>query len=128
MLDARASGPSTPRSLLERAADDLLATTTLPLAEREYPLPGLLGRAGADVGFVDRAWPDVKLIVEIDGRRWHAREADMAKDRRRDRQAAAAGWQTLRVLGEEVADVSDAVVQEITDAHRARAALHGLAG
>jgi len=91
------------------------------MPEREYPLPGLLGRDA--VGFVDRAWPGVKLIVEIDGRRWHAREVDMAKDRRRDRQAAAAGWQTLRILGEEVLDASVAVVDEIVAVYEQRAAL-----
>lgn len=123
ILDARRPQGPTPRSLLERAADELLALTSLPVPEREYPLPGLLSADRGGVReFVDRAWPDVRLILEVDGRRWHARERDMAKDRRRDRQAAAAGWQTLRVLDEEIRDVPDEVVRDVVDAHADRVA------
>lgn len=121
LLDERAAGPPAPRSLLERSADELLALTGLPAARLEHPLPG--ADPSVPVGFVDRAWLEVKLLLEIDGRRWHAREADMARDRRRDRQAAAAGWLTLRVLGEEVADVPSAVADEIVAVYRERAVL-----
>lgn len=128
LLDERAPGSSTVRSLLERSADDLLAGTGLPAARREYPLPSLLVTGTGHVdGFVDRAWPEVRLILEVDGRRWHARERDMAKDRRRDRQAAAAGWQTLRVLGEEVVEVPDSVAGEMVAAYRERAVLFAAA-
>jgi hypothetical protein len=123
------SGAAQPRSLLERSADELLALTGLPPAEREYPLPSLLAERGAaPEGFVDRAWPEVKLIVEIDGRPWHARERAMARDRHRDRRAAAAGWQTLRILDEEVDDVPDEVAADIVDAYTARRTLFLPAG
>ncbi|UDY34989.1 type IV toxin-antitoxin system AbiEi family antitoxin domain-containing protein [Dermatobacter hominis] len=124
LLDERRPSDPTPRSRLERSADELLALTGLPPAEREYPLPSLLVADGGPVeGFVDRAWPDVQLIVEVDGRPWHARERDMARDRRRDRRAAAAGWQTLRILDEEVSDVPDEVVADIVAAHAERRVL-----
>lgn len=120
LLDDRSPGEAMPRSLLEREADGLLALTPLPAPTREHPLPALLGGGPVLEGRVDRAWPEVRLILEIDGRRWHARERDMAKDRRRDRQAAAAGWQTLRVLGEEVRDIPAEVAAEVVAVYIAR--------
>lgn len=51
---------------------------------------------------VDGMYEDAKLIVETDGRRWHARISALAKDHLRDAEAAAAGYQTLRVMHEHV--------------------------
>ena len=53
-------------------------------------------------GCVDFGWPEARLIVEADGRRWHTRIADLRRDRERDNQAARAGWQTLRFLHESI--------------------------
>jgi very-short-patch-repair endonuclease len=71
-------------------------------------------------GLVDRAWPEVKLLLEVDGRVWHSREQAMARDRARDRAAAAAGWQTLRVLEDEVAEVPHLVRSEVVSAYQVR--------
>lgn len=117
VLDARLPGEPAPRSALERDADLLLARSSLlPAPVCEYPLPG----RGPGPGLVDRAWPEARLIFEIDGRRWHSREADMAKDRARDRAAAAAGWLTLRVLDEEVNSVGEAVLADIEQTYLSR--------
>jgi len=45
---------------------------------------------------VDTMIPAWKLVVEGDGRRWHARVEDFDKDRWRDNQAAALGLRVLR--------------------------------
>ena len=96
--------------------DELIASAGLPLPVKEYPLPGWeLG-----VGFVDRAWPEVKLILEVDGRSWHSREQSMALDRARDRAAAASGWLVVRVLADEVRDVPDRVLADLVAAYEAR--------
>jgi hypothetical protein len=116
ILDARRPAEPAPRSRLERRVDELLATTTLPRPRHEHPLPS----SRELPGFVDRAWVDAKLILEIDGRTWHAREASMAKDRARDRAAAALGWQTLRVLDEEVADCPAQVADDVVAAYTVR--------
>jgi Transcriptional regulator, AbiEi antitoxin/Protein of unknown function (DUF559) len=110
LLDARAPSEPAPRSRLERRVDQLLlAETKLPTPRKEYPLP----TDENYLGFVDRCWEDAMLILEIDGRTWHARERAMAKDRARDRVAARVGWQTLRILDEEVDDCPDAVVDDL---------------
>lgn len=45
---------------------------------------------------VDAMAPANKLIIEADGRRWHARIADFDRDRWRDNLAAAHGYRVLR--------------------------------
>jgi hypothetical protein len=118
LLDARRPADTTPRSTLERQVDDLLARTDLPKALSEHPLPG----DGGVRGWVDRAWPEAMLILEIDGRTWHAREQAMAKDRARDRAAAREGWLTIRVLDDEVTSCPDGVVDDVTAAFAMRVA------
>lgn len=97
LIDQRRPSDPTPRSTLETHADALVEASELPTPLKELPLPSL-----SITGTVDRAWVEAKLIFEIDGRTWHAREQAMAKDRARDRAAAAEGWQVCRVLDEEL--------------------------
>jgi hypothetical protein len=116
LLEARSPTEPAPRSRLERRADELIARAGLPMPVREHPLPS----DGSYRGFVDRAWPQLQLILEIDGRCWHARERAMANDRARDRQSAALAWQTLRILDEEIDGCPEAVVSELIDIYDAR--------
>ena len=118
LLDDRTPSEPTPRSQLERRVDGLLARTPLPVPDAEHPLPS----DGSWTGYVDRAWIEARLIVEIDGRTWHARERAMAKDRARDRAAAAVGWQTLRILDEELDACPDAVIADILNTYAIRVA------
>lgn len=118
ILDERSASAPAPRSRVERAVDALLDTTDLPEPAKEYPLPD--EQPGDQ--FVDRAWPDARLILEVDGRAWHARERAMAKDRARDRAAARLGWLTLRVLDEEVTDLGDRVIDDVVATYRRRMA------
>jgi hypothetical protein len=116
ILDARRASEPAPRSRLERRVDELLAAAPLPRPLHEHPLPS----PSELRGFVDRAWVEAMLIVEIDGRTWHAREASMAKDRARDRAAASVGWQTIRVLDEEVTDCPTQVIDDVVAAYTMR--------
>jgi hypothetical protein len=70
----------------------------LPPPQRQVALPGI----GEIDGLVDAAYPDCRIILEADGRRWHTRVRDLARDHARDAQAARAGWQTLRFLYETI--------------------------
>lgn len=49
------------------------------------------GVGRADVGF-----PAHAVLAELDGRRWHLRDADFESDRRRDQDALERGWRTVR--------------------------------
>ncbi|MFP3913747.1 MAG: type IV toxin-antitoxin system AbiEi family antitoxin domain-containing protein [Actinomycetota bacterium] len=45
---------------------------------------------------LDAYIPTWRMIVEADGRRWHTRQADFERDRRRDNAAAAMGFLVIR--------------------------------
>lgn len=119
LLDERATADESPRSIAEQVVDELLSgSRTLPEPVPEFPLPGW--ESGS--AFVDRAWPDAMLILEIDSRTWHSREKDMTKDRARDRSAAKAGWQTIRIMYSELRDEPQASVADIDQTYRTRVA------
>lgn len=99
ILDERGPGFVVPASDLERMLFGVCARVGLSPV-RQHPHPG---REIVD-GCVDGALPEAKLILEADGRRWHARVDALRHDRRRDKAAGRAGWQTLRVGHEELSE------------------------
>lgn len=96
VLDEVGPGVDLPRSELERLLDRVIERAGLPSPRHEHPLPGAWDRPG----FVDRCWPEVRLVVEADGRRWHTRRQQIATDHDRAIDAQAAGYQTTRLLWE----------------------------
>ncbi len=98
VLDARGPGYVPPASELERGLFEVLDRAGLPAPIRQMEHPG---RAVAR-GCVDAGWRPPRLIVEADGRRWHTRIQDLARDHWRDAEAARVGYDTLRLLWENV--------------------------
>ena len=98
LLDERVSGYVPPASELERALFRLLAEGGEPAPRPQFPFPWRVPGEGR----VDAAYPEARLILEVDGRRWHTRMADFARDRDRDNEAARAGWLTVRLLHEDL--------------------------
>ena len=101
------------RNILDRRTfvltDSELERRFLPLARRAgLPRP----RTGAYVsGFkVDFFWPDLGLIVETDGLRYHRTPAQQARDRRRDQTHTAAGQTPIRFTHAEIAFEPDHVI------------------
>lgn len=105
LMDSRGPGRTMRISTLERHFLELIRRFGLPEPQLQFPFPGRMGLDGC----VDGAYPEARLITEVDGRRWHSRVRDMARDRERDAQAACAGWQTLRFLYEHVVGAPDQV-------------------
>ncbi len=64
-------------------------------------------------GIVDFAIPEHRLVIELDGRRWHSLTQDQANDRARDRAARANGWSVLRYGWEEITRRPDDVVADL---------------
>ncbi len=64
-------------------------------------------------GIVDFAIPGLKIIIEVDGRRWHALTQDMTADRRRDRSAAAEGWIVVRLTWDELIERPDELATDL---------------
>jgi len=93
------------RTLLDRRTFRLtrseLERLFLPLAKRAgLPLP--LTKRRVNGYEVDFYWPDLGLVVETDGLRYHRTPAEQARDRLRDQAHTAAGLTNLRFTHEQV--------------------------
>lgn len=54
-------------------------------------------------GFIaDFVLPDKKIIIEVDGERWHSGKKKVKKDRFRDYMLKRDGWTTIRIKEKEV--------------------------
>jgi very-short-patch-repair endonuclease len=95
----RGPGVGRLRALLDRRTfrltDSELERRFLALVRRAgLPLPRT--RQWVNGHRVDFFWPEIGLVVETDGLRYHRTPAQQAKDRLRDQVHAAAGLTTLR--------------------------------
>lgn len=80
-------------SEIEALALRLFIEWGLPAPLLQISLPWRSPRKGR----VDFCYPDVRLIIEIDGRAWHATLEAFDNDRMRDNHAQLAGWRILRI-------------------------------
>lgn len=115
-LDARPGEPGVAklRQILDRRTFRLtkeeLERRFLPLARKAgLPVP-LTGRIVNEFE-VDFYWPDLGLVVETDGLRYHRTPAEQARDRLRDQAHTAAGLTQLRFTHEQVRYEPDYVVR-----------------
>jgi len=100
-------GPAFTRSEAERA---LLA----PVRRAGLPMPRTNVRvAGHEV---DAFWPAERLVVEVDGYRFHGGRAAFERDRRRDADLQAAGHRAIRVTWEALRCRPEGVVARLAGA------------
>jgi hypothetical protein len=71
---------------------------------------------------LDRAWPEAKLAVELDGARHHTSPEDRQADLARDRALAAAGWVVLRFTYADVLRDPEGVRARVLEVYRMRRA------
>jgi very-short-patch-repair endonuclease len=106
-LEERAGQPGVVqlRRLLDRHSfrltDSELERRFLPIARR-VGLPTPLTQQWVNGFRVDFFWPELGLVVETDGLRYHRTPAQQAADRRRDQVHTAAGLTPLRFTHYEV--------------------------
>jgi very-short-patch-repair endonuclease len=62
---------------------------------------------------VDFYWPEYRLVVEVDGRRWHGLQRDMESDRRKDVRLALAGLRPVRYTARRIASDPAGVIAEL---------------
>lgn len=91
-----------------------LAGLPPPKQQREVRLPD-----GRRV-FLDAAWPQAGVAVELDGQRFHASRADRERDMRRDTALAVLGWVVLRFSYERVTTDPKGCRREIASVVRQR--------
>ena len=105
--------PSFTRSEAERRLLALIESACLPR-------PEVNARLGPyEVDFV---WRAERLIVEVDGFRYHSSRAAFERDRARDADLQARGWLVMRVTWRQLAEHASAVAAQIAGALARRAA------
>jgi hypothetical protein len=99
----------TPRveSVLERAGNRLLKDVGIEAWKPEYAIPWSQTKR-FDVGF-----PDHRIAIEWDSRRWHEMGEAFERDRARDVKALANGWRILRFTWSDVHDRPGHVVDTV---------------
>ena len=118
-LDLLGPGEGLTRSQLEKLLDEALRLAGLPEPSREHPLPSVQ----CMTGFVDRYYPEARWIIEADGRKWHDRRLQMAKDSERDTEAARCGFLTTRRMWEHLSSDPVGCAEALADIYRERVAL-----
>ena len=111
-----------PHAALRRAArDDASMTRSEAEARllaliRVADLPAPLTNVRIEGFEVDVAWPEQRLIVEVDGFAFHSTRAAFERDRLRDQALQAAGWRVMRITWRQIAETAEAVVARIAAA------------
>jgi very-short-patch-repair endonuclease len=98
-----------PESELEAVGAELFAALDGLRLERQVELTWRDGAAGR-VDFVDRRH---RLVIELDGRRWHTRVADFERDLWRTNEAVSRGYRVLRFTWVHVTSAPDDVLATI---------------
>ena len=88
LIEEVRAGLSIVRSDLEERFQAFLLNAALPSPKTNALIEGFE---------VDCAWPDQRLIVELDARSTHDSHDGFEQDRTRDRRLHAAGWRVVRV-------------------------------
>jgi very-short-patch-repair endonuclease len=107
-LEAMGDGYIPPASELERRARRLIDEAGLPAPRFEVQL-------GDDdwIGRVDVLWDAARVVVELDGERFHSSPLARKADRERDNRLVAAGWRVLRITWDDLVDRPEVVIRWI---------------
>ncbi len=117
LLTERGARYVPPESELESRFVELASSHGLPAPERQVDL----GDADAWIGRVDFVFRSARLVVEIDGARFHDGLLDHRRDAERDRRLTADGWTVMRFRWDEIVNHAAAVAGQIRE-HLSRAA------
>lgn len=112
LLDAYVPRSGMTESVLEARFLDMCFKEGFPMPETQVPV----GAYRADF-----LWPDLHLVVEVDGRASHDGFVAFRDDRARDRAMDAAGLDVLRFTSNEVLDQPDLVARQLSAAIDRRA-------
>jgi very-short-patch-repair endonuclease len=113
---AESTEPRLTRSEAERRLLELIRAARLPEPETNVRLHG---------HEVDFHWPELDLVVEVDGYEFHSSRAAFERDRRRDAELHAHGVDVLRVTWAQIADEPTALVATLARATASASAARG---
>ncbi|GMQ86717.1 MAG: hypothetical protein BMS9Abin07_2309 [Acidimicrobiia bacterium] len=106
VIGARSPGPER-GSTLERGGARVLVEGGLPEPIYEFSIPWAPERR------FDCAYPDDRLAIEWDSKRWHLQLDAFDRDRERDREAVLHGWRVLRFTWNDVEQRPEMVVETV---------------
>ena len=112
ILEERGSGQDANASELERRGLVVLLEGGLPEPILEFGIPWDMSRR------FDVSYPEWRIAIEWDSRRWHLREDAFERDRARDRSALLHGWSVYRFTWDDVTNRPAMVVATIRTAVR----------
>jgi very-short-patch-repair endonuclease len=102
-------------SQVESVFSALLRRADLPPHVKQFKVVDADGL----IGFVDFAWPQLMLLVEIDSRLHHG-PLDRRADARRDRRLRALGYEVIRIEWVDLVTTPDAVLRRLRGAAERR--------
>lgn len=100
-------------SAAQRRLLELIREAGLPFPKTERPLLGYR---------VDLLWPELRLVVEVDGYQTHGTRGAFERDRRRDARLQTAGFLVLRFTARQIEHQPLAVIAQLAHAILARKA------
>ncbi len=109
MLEKRDQTYTPPDSVLEQRLLEVILRDGLPPPIGQFHAPWLVPTNGR----VDFAYPDRKLVIEGDSRKWHLLMRSFELDRQRDNLAQIAGWRILRFTWRDIVERPDVVASTI---------------
>ncbi|HVN52029.1 MAG TPA: type IV toxin-antitoxin system AbiEi family antitoxin domain-containing protein [Acidimicrobiales bacterium] len=114
VLDERALLDRPSDSVLEAAFADLTVAHGLPRPVYQHEVTTTSGEAR----FIDFAYPDLRVAIEVDGFETHATAHGFVRDRVRGNELALLGWTVLRFTWHQVIHQPDYVAGVIQRAYR----------
>ena len=109
LLEERVGGPIVTESVLEHRLLSLLIEAGLPKPVSQFRADWLKSVNGR----IDFAYPEHRIVIEADSRRWHSSVEAFEVDRQRDNAAQLAGWVVLRFTWKMITDEPAGVVATV---------------
>jgi hypothetical protein len=116
ILDER-YGSRVPESSWSRKVERLLVDGGLPRPELEYEVRT---EGGSFLGRVDLAYPDEKIAIELQSKRWHLNDTGFERDAKRRNALQLAGWLVLEYTWRAYVDTPERIISEVKAHRRAR--------
>lgn len=102
-------GAVIPHSLFERKFLRLIDSSPLEMPQRQYRIYD----GDQFLGQVDFCYPDARLVIETDGRKWHVDDDAFQKSRDRRNAQVSRGWRILHVTWWDLTHRPEKVVEDI---------------
>lgn len=98
----------------ERRLLELVIDADLPMPQPQFEIR----RGGRFVGRVDFAWPDERLLVEVDGHEYHATREQRAADSQRQNILTEMGFRVVRFTSDQIVESRPEVLRTLRTALR----------